>query len=154
MARGCKRGRFLFKRTYSGQQHREASLNLHFSSLCSASVSGSMVLKEEVGGHRGEEEGPITWGSQQLFYSLGDTSEGLGTEEKCDQMLILKGLLCFKNSVNKGVEAGAEVSATELISTCLMFPASTVSVHFAFPPAMYESSLVNTWSYQSLTVAF
>ena len=103
------------------------------------------------GGHRGEE-GQITWGSQQL--SSGDTSERLGTEEKCDQMLILKGLFCFKNSVDKGVEAGGEVSATELISTCLMFPASKVSVHFAFPPAMYESSLVNTWCYQSLTVAF
>ena len=91
-------------------------------------------------------------GCQQL--SSGDTSERLSTEEKCDQMLILKGLFCFKNSVDKGVEAGGEVSATELISTCLMFPASKVSVHFAFPPAMYESSLVNTWCYQSLTVAF
>lgn len=94
-----------------------------------------------MGGHGGEEEGQIIWGSWQ--FSSGDTSERLGTEEKCDQMLILKGLLCFKNSVDKGVEAGGEVSATELISTCLMFPASKVSVHFAFPP-MYESSLVNT----------
>lgn len=101
------------------------------------------------GGHRDEEEGPITWGSQQLFYSSGHTSEGLGTEEKCDQMLILKGLPCFKNSVEKGVEAGAEVSTTELTSTCLTFPASTVSVHFAFPPAMYEGSLANTLCYQS-----
>lgn len=45
-------------------------------------------IEEEVGGHGGEEERTDHLGVSE--FSSGDTSERLGTEEKCDQMLILK----------------------------------------------------------------